>query len=205
VGCSVDEAREVNEKRLKDGIEVQQNGTDGSSEDRVKVEENLPYERETWENLVFRYEEPNAMARWDSPLFTVLREDKEPPFEAIWNALIGAPNSKPIIRPNQATVARPQNTSDFLYELDKATQAILNEILQWTKDHPGETGGEVVVGKKEGGNGDLVVELPATVVGLPTLQRLRRQFIGLNRTNSVPVDRIQAGFVGFLNDAFESA
>jgi protein KTI12 len=199
VGTSVEEARKINEARItkeESGGDVQEVGGD---------EEGKAYDRETWENLVFRFEEPNAMARWDSPLFTVLHEDTTPPFEAIWDALIGSPTSKVVVRPNQATVARAQSGQDYLYELDKVTQGVLNQILQWSKDHPGEGGGEVSVGEGKGeGKEELVVELPANVVGLPQLQRLRRQFIGLNRQNAVPVERIRAGFVGFLNDSFES-
>lgn len=188
IGTSVDDARSLNEARV---------GTDENA-----AEEEKPYDKATWDNLVFRYEEPNAMARWDSPLFTVLHEDPAPPFDAIWEALIGTPTSKVVVRSNQATMARAQTSENFLYELDKVTQGVLNQILQWSKDHPGEGGGEVNVGE---GDEELVVELPANVVGLPQLQRLRRQFVGLNRQNAVPVARIRQGFVGFLNDSFENA
>ena len=62
------------------------------------------YENELFENLVFRYEEPNGMTRWDSPLFTVPYEDEEPPFEAIWEALVNDDGKGKAIKPNQATV-----------------------------------------------------------------------------------------------------
>lgn len=159
----------------------------------------MPYESDCWENLVYRYEEPNAMARWDSPLFTVVWDDPLPPFSEIWDALIGtSEGGKKTVRPNQATVLKAPRGEDFLYELDKSTQGILNQILQWSKDHPGEGGGEVTVD-------GLVVELPANPVGLPALQRLRRQFISLNRQSAVPVERIRQSFVGYLNDSFEAA
>ena len=44
------------------------------------------------------------MTRWDSPLFTVPYDDKEPPYEAIWEAIIGKAGEKKIVRPNQSTV-----------------------------------------------------------------------------------------------------
>lgn len=169
-------------------------------ESEVK-EEDLPYEKECWENLVFRYEEPNAFARWDSPLFTVVWEDKQPPCEAIWESLVGSENGKKVVRPNQATVLKAPSSEDYLYELDKSTQTILNKILEWAKDHPGEGGGEVDVGEAAE---ELIVELPANPIGLPALQRLRRQFISLNRRDAVSVKRIKESFVGYLNDAFES-
>ncbi|OWP07372.1 RNA polymerase II Elongator complex associated protein Kti [Marssonina coronariae] len=189
VGTGVERAREANAARLEVDADA------GGEAD----EESLPYERECWENLVYRYEEPNAFARWDSPLFTVLWEDELPPCEAIWRALVGSEDEKKVVRPNQATVLKAPSTEDYLYELDKATQGILNRVLEWAKDHPGEGGGEVGVGE---GEEELVVELPSNPIGLPALQRLRRQFIAFNRKDAVPRERIKAGFVGYLNDTF---
>jgi protein KTI12 len=200
VGTPVSQARELNQKRL--GERDAAAGEEAREEAR---EEERPYESACWENLVFRYEEPNAMARWDSPLFTVLWDDAAPPGDAIWDALIGseAEGGKKLVRPNQATVLPQVSSEDFLYELDRSTQMILNRILDWTKDHPGEGGGEVSVGEED--KEELVVELPPNPVGLPALQRLRRQFIGLNRKNPVPVKRIRESFVGYLNDSFQAA
>jgi len=198
IGTPVSQARGVNDERLAgkhvdEGSEVQLDGV---------AEEERPYESECWENLVYRYEEPNAMARWDSPLFTVLWEDMTPPCEAIWDALVGsiAEGGKKVVRPNQATVMRAPTSEGYLYELDKSTQAILNRILEWAKDHPGEGGGEINVG--EGSEEELYVELPANPVGLPALQRIRRQYISLNRQNAVPMKRLRESFVAYLNDTF---
>jgi protein KTI12 len=188
VGTPIEKAREINEGRL-------------AARDEGKEEGEGAYEPENWENLVFRYEEPNAMARWDAPLFTVLWDDELPPGELIWDALIGSEDGgKKTVRPNQATVLKKVSGEDYLYELDRITQAILNRILEWAKDHPGEGGGEVNVGEGE----ELVVELSANPVGLPALQRLRRQFISLNRKDAVPVQRIKETFVGYLNDSFNT-
>ena len=193
IGTPISQAREVNNERLAGRKE-------GSGEMK---EEDKPYETECWENLVYRYEEPNAMARWDSPLFTVIWDDEMPPCEAIWDAVVGseAEGGKKVVRPNQATVLKKPNSEDYLYELDRSTQGILNRILEWAKDHPGEGGGIIDVGE---GAEELVVELPANPVGLPALQRLRRQFISMNRQNAVPVKRIRESFVGYLNDSFQA-
>lgn len=203
VGTPVERCREVNEERLARRDASAIGGGDGNGDVKEEVrEQDKPYEKDNWENLVFRYEEPNGFTRWDSPLFTVLWDDKTPPCEAIWDAIIGsyAEGGKKVVRPNQATVLKAPSSADYLHELDRTTQGVLNRILEWVKDHPGEGGGEVVISD---GDEELVVELPARQVGLPALQRLRRQFIGLNRTNSVPVKRIRESFVGYLNDSFE--
>jgi len=205
VGAAVDVARGGNDARLKrredraDIGEAGENGRKGSEEEEVGDEE--PYERETWENLVYRFEEPNAMARWDSPLFTVLWEDTEPPYSAIWDALVGSQNGqKGVVRPNRTTVLKPASGEGYLYELDKATQEIVSKIVEWSKDHMGEGGGEVAVGE------GLIIELPSNgTIGLPALQRLRRQFIAVNRRDAVSVTRIKGSFVGYLNDSFQGA
>lgn len=209
VGTAVDKAREINEARLRRREELKNGDVTAQMPD---VDEE-PYEPSTWENLVYRYEEPNGMARWDSPLFTVLWDDETLPCDAIWDAMIGSVDGKTkvVVKPNQATVLRPSSGEDYLYELDRATQEVLGKITEWTKDHVGEGGGEVLLdvnkvdGKDEKSEG-LVVELPASrTVGLPALQRLRRQFIALNRQNAVSATRIKESFVGYLNDSFQAA
>lgn len=44
------------------------------------------------------------MTRWDSPLFTVPFADEMPPFEDIWEAMIGSEGKAKLVKPNQATV-----------------------------------------------------------------------------------------------------
>ena len=86
IGTPAQTCREIN-NRLLTSLE-----TDGGYPDDV------------FENLIFRYEEPNGMTRWDSPLFTVLYSDDAPPFEAIWEAVIGKEGETKVVKPNAATV-----------------------------------------------------------------------------------------------------
>jgi protein KTI12 len=86
VGTPAEKCREINAKLLAD------KDNDGG------------YEIDDFENLIFRYEEPNGMTRWDSPLFTVLDEDDTPPFDQIWEAMVGSDGKLKVVRPNQATV-----------------------------------------------------------------------------------------------------
>lgn len=62
------------------------------------------YEEEDFENLIFRYEEPNGMTRWDSPLFIVVEEDEIPPCDQMWEALVGSDGKTKVVKPNMATV-----------------------------------------------------------------------------------------------------
>ena len=72
--------------------------------DRLKDDPSHAYPVADFENLIYRYEEPNGMTRWDSPLFTVLYEDQTPPFDQIWEAMIGSGGQTKVVRPNAATV-----------------------------------------------------------------------------------------------------
>lgn len=200
IGCSVDRARSNNEERLNAP-------SAGSAE---------PYSVPNWDNLVFRYEEPNPMTRWDSPLFALTWDDDAAQtravFEKLWDAVAGAGRKE--VQPNKVTVQRGNDGGgDFLYVLDRETQDVVKRILDAQKE-PAGGNGEVRIprgGSGNGGGGDLVVELPGKVVGLPQLQRLRRAYMGLNRGGiglegaggQLTGARIRESFVGYLNDAFE--
>jgi protein KTI12 len=179
----------------------------------VTDEAEAPYAPENWENLVFRYEEPNPMTRWDSPLFTLVWEDDETQtkqvFDSLWDTIAG--EGRKIIKPNQATVQRTRDAGgDYLYILDKETQDIVKRILDQQSDDGGD---EIVVPKGSGNDETLSVELPAgKKVGLPQLQRLRRAFMGFNRGgiglegvgNLSGPGRIRESFVRYLNDSFDA-
>lgn len=86
IGTSIEKCREINKRLLDD------EGVDGGYEDAV------------FENLVYRYEEPNGMTRWDSPLFTVPYDDAHPPYEQIWEAIMGSEGTGKVVKPNMATM-----------------------------------------------------------------------------------------------------
>ncbi|KAI1476435.1 hypothetical protein K445DRAFT_315783 [Daldinia sp. EC12] len=214
IGCTKEKAKEVNEERLRrrqDAVDAVKDKEEKNGEEREEEEED-PYEPENWENLVFRYEEPNPMTRWDSPLFTLIWEDGEEQtkqvFDSLWDAIAG--EARKLVRPNQATVQRTRDTGgDYLYVLDRETQEIVKRILDQQSDDGGD---DIKIPRNSGSNSeDLVVELPAgKKVGLPQLQRLRRAYMGLHRggiglegVGNMGPERIRETFVGYLNDAFE--
>ncbi|KAL8656510.1 MAG: hypothetical protein Q9210_000225 [Variospora velana] len=178
IGTPLDKCKEINTRSLEDKSQ------DGG------------YPTDIFDNLVFRFEEPNGMTRWDSPLFTVPFDDATPPHVEIWNALVGIGGEMKKVKPNQATIMKPAAEADYLYELDRITQKILNEIIGWQKERFGEPGGHITIGNQ-------VIELPTTAVSLPQLQRVRRQYISLNRQHSLPKSRISDSFVDYLNSNFE--
>lgn len=86
VGTPIEKCRNINTRLLEDGSK------DGG------------YATDIFENLVYRYEEPNGMTRWDSPLFTVPFDDDAPPFQDIWDAMVGSDGKAKIVKANLATV-----------------------------------------------------------------------------------------------------
>ncbi|KXH59414.1 RNA polymerase II elongator complex subunit [Colletotrichum salicis] len=246
IGCGVERARGINEERLRrretaatmttteetkgadsQPSEVSRDTTEDENKQDDNDEEQQPYDTDNWDNLVFRYEEPNPMTRWDSPLFTLIWDDDAAQTakvcDDIWDAVAGT--GRKVIKPNQATVQRSRDTSgDYLYVLDRETQDVVKRILEAQAE--GEEGGEVRVSRGDDGAAagaagsaagggekkkELVVQLPGRKVGLPQLQRLRRAFVGLNRggiglegVGNFSAERMRESFVGYLNDTFEN-
>ncbi|KAI9506241.1 elongator complex associated protein Kti2 [Coemansia spiralis] len=163
---SVDVARQINQRR-EDG-----------------------YDAPTFEELAMRYEEPNPAAKWDSPLFTVIQHDPDDvlPFDRIWDAVV----EQRAPAPNFATAMKPVTETNYLFELDRATQEIINAVLEAQKS--GVPTFEVVVpGTAE------KVKLPGRSLTLSELRRLRMQFTKLNRQVPLKIDKIPVLFVNYLN------
>ena len=92
---------------VRDGEETGGDGKgevdeEGSSAVLGGDKEDDPYDPQVWDELVYRFEEPNPMARWDSPLFTVPWEDAEPPCARIWEEVIEGKRGQ--VKTNLATV-----------------------------------------------------------------------------------------------------
>lgn len=84
-----------------------------------------PYPDQIFQELLLRYEEPNSATRWDSPLFTVIYDDKTLPTEEIWSVIT---NTK--TKPNMSTMQRSATDTDSLYELERGTQDVVTFIMQ---------------------------------------------------------------------------
>ncbi|KAF5681055.1 KTI12-like protein [Fusarium heterosporum] len=216
IGCSVDKAKEVNEARLQTRETETTKGTDteelapaATESGGPVVDSTEPYAPSNWDNLVFRYEEPNPMTRWDSPLFTLIWQDDEAQttkvFSDLWDAIAG--EARKVVRPNQSTIQRGREESgDYLYLLDRETSDVVKRIVEAQRE-----GDDVDEVRIPSGSEELVIQLPAgKKVGLPQLQRLRRAFMGLHRggigleaAGDMKASRLRDIFVTYLNDAFE--
>ncbi|XP_042877460.1 protein KTI12 homolog isoform X2 [Penaeus japonicus] len=153
------------------------------NENRLEDEQ---YTREVFDGLVMRYEEPNSSNRWDSPMFTVLPEDK-PQFESIFEAIY---LRKPP-PPNQSTQTQPLSSTNFLFELDRTTQEVTASIMSAQK----------IVG----GSDIKIPGVPEPInlrrtVTLAELTRARRQFISYTKMHPVEdTAKLSALFVQYLN------
>lgn len=131
--------------------------------------------------LIFRYEEPNGMSRWDSPLYTIPYIDEQLPVDEIWDSLIK--KAKP---PNQATVLKAAPPTNYLTELDRVTNEVVNTTMNLYNTNPGGT--VKLLDYPE------PVTLPMRLT-LAQMHRIRRNFISLNKMKPMDINRIQGMFI----------
>ncbi|XP_050090119.1 protein KTI12 homolog [Anopheles aquasalis] len=143
---------------------------------------------ETFDALCQRYEEPQDNNRWDRPLFTVYA-DEEPDLAQISKALF----EQTPLPPNLATQNMPLSATNFLFELDKCTQTIIDQIAAARK-----IGLEGPVEIPQAG---MRAEVPSSM-SVAQLNRHRRQFLNyvkMHTNVSSDISKIPAIFVQFLN------
>ncbi|KAF2220399.1 chromatin associated protein KTI12, partial [Elsinoe ampelina] len=161
------------------------------------------YPEPQFDNLVFRHEEPNGLNRWDSPLFVVPHDDPDPPYDAIWEAVVGGEGGRKTVKPHQATVLKKASEEGYLPYLERVCGDVVRQVEGWGRENGGE-GGRVRVRVEGVGDGEeLFVQVPMEGVRGPQLQRLRRQFVTINRTSEVVKKRVGRLFVEYLNDALQ--
>merc|ERR1711874_475867 len=145
------------------------------------------YNQDIFTGLVQRYEAPVSSNRWDSPLHLVLRDGRLDA-EAVYDSLF----NKAPPPPNQSTQCQPLSGTNFLYQLDQVTQAIVAAVMEAQKT--GHEGHEVALpGTKE----RFRLERSYT---LSELSRAKRQFITYAKARAVEdVDKLATMFVQYLN------
>ncbi|CCH45558.1 hypothetical protein BN7_5140 [Wickerhamomyces ciferrii] len=143
------------------------------------------WDPELLKQLSMRYEEPDGNSRWDSPLIPIAFDDVSIPFDDIWNTLVHqkAPQA------NAATMMKPATATNYLQELDKSTQFVINKVIEF----------EDLKTSRIKIDEDLFLDLPPQGVSNAKLQRIRRTFVTLNRVRSLDVDRIVPLFVDYLD------
>jgi len=167
-------------------------------------ETNSTYNPSTFDNLIMRYEEPSSMARWDSPLFTIPWTDEADslPYEILWKAITQG-DVKP---PNAGTVGAPKAPTDALQVLEQTTNLIVQSIMA-EQTASGVGGGSITFMLSSSDSSasstsasteplKLVIELPSRHIGLPELQRHKRQFVNTHK-KAVVLGSTEKGNVEF--------
>ncbi|KAK6905148.1 protein KTI12 [Kwoniella mangroviensis CBS 10435] len=170
------------------------------------------YKPATFDNLIMRYEEPSSMVRWDSPLFTI-PWDEQPPFEDIWNAILKG-DKKP---PPAAVLQRNKPPPNTLQTLTKTTQFIVTSLLSHISSLPGTSTYPIPSppAPQPNSKGPLVLHLPSRKLTLSEMQRLKRQFEGvqvkaqqsggLAASGNWTEEEVAVGFVRFLEEIWDTA
>jgi protein KTI12 len=129
-----------------------------------------------------RYEEPNGQSRWDSPLFHVSPSRRFSDWEAVGEIIKGTPTKQPSLATRRAELP-----SDYVQQLEAATRAVIDQVQ--SNASMGRLGFSFKGAK---------VNLTCKPTG-PELQRLKRQFILMNRQTNAPVADIERLFIDYLN------
>lgn len=147
------------------------------------------YTQDIFDALVQRFEAPDSRNRWDSPLFTVQKDDALP-LEQICNAIF----HRKAPPPNQSTQTQPLSSTNFLHELDKVTQDVVTAILNAQKiSVPGDI--ITVPGASE------KLQLPR-MLNMSELRRLRQQFISYTKLHpNENISQLANMFVQYLNQS----
>ncbi|XP_053664339.1 protein KTI12 homolog [Anopheles marshallii] len=175
--CTVHCAMTVEQREARRNEIVQNSATGGSDLDA-----------DTFDALCQRYEEPQDSSRWDRPLFTVYGEE-----ELNLSQINSALYDQAPLPPNLATQNMPLSATNFLFELDKTTQTIIDQIASARKIG--------LDGPVEIPQAGMRAEVPANM-SVAQLNRHRRQFLNyvkLHTNVSSDISKIPAIFVQFLN------
>ncbi|KAJ3367695.1 kti12, chromatin associated [Allomyces arbusculus] len=149
------------------------------------------YDEKTFDELVSRYEEPDGKNRWDAPLFFVMHWDESLPFAAIEDAIV----HRKAPPPNQSTMSKPLTETNYVYELDKATNELVLAFFQAQSNNP--PGAMVTLL-----DCTTKIQIPAMTVALATLKGIRRQFLKLNQQRTTnDVSKVKELFIHFLSES----
>jgi protein KTI12 len=169
-----------------------------------------------------RFEEPSSMVRWDSPLFTI-PWDEAPPFDTIWNTITTGAKAPPtsavvVVRPSLIPPARadvpqrPRPPPNTLKTLTTTTSTITTSLLSHINASPSASTFPIP-SPPAPVLGPLFLHLPMRRVTLPEMQRLKRQYEGVQIKAQASGGRaggrwaeweVAVGFVGFLEAAWDT-
>ncbi|KAG5537375.1 hypothetical protein RHGRI_024721 [Rhododendron griersonianum] len=146
------------------------------------------YNDKIFEDLVRRFERPDRRNRWDSPLFELwpFKDGIEKSSPAILDSVLyltktvdSKTRDVKVLQPTIATQTNRVSEANSLYEIDRATQEVMNAIVEAQSQAIGGPMNGITIGQ-----GLPTVNI-SRAVGLPELRRLRRTFIKLTGQSSL--------------------
>ncbi|EMD37286.1 hypothetical protein CERSUDRAFT_135770 [Gelatoporia subvermispora B] len=156
-------------------------------------EDERAYAPEVLDSLIFRYEEPSSMVRWDSPLFTVPWTDEDVPADDIWKAV-----TEGIVKPpNAGTQAVPKAPTDALRTLEHTSTTMVAALMA-EQSASGGLGGPLTLTVSPTVKAHLT--LPARNITLSELQRLKRQFVTVHK-KAITLGTIEKGAVDWSEES----
>ncbi|KAL3228623.1 Protein KTI12 [Nakaseomyces bracarensis] len=164
------------------------------------------------DQLIQRFEEPNDSNRWDSPCITILTTESDDILahqKDIDDILItsnsGASKKINKLSQNNPTVLKAATSSNFIQVLDATLTDTIKKIIQEVSNG---TSQRIILSENRDINepGCIYLDIPPQAqITLPRLNRLKRQFIQLNKNlRDVDQERIVPLFVAYLDQTFAS-
>lgn len=140
-------------------------------------------------DLTSRFEEPNNATKWDSPLFSVGQDEEQMPLAEMAAVLLKAQVVRP---PSMATTpVRSLPGQEYISHLNSITNETVSAI-QAQMNAVGPSRIAIVDGQST-----LLLELKRPV-NFGELQRLRRQFVHMNRLHPIDLSSIKRSFIEYL-------
>ncbi|SCU94682.1 LADA_0G10308g1_1 [Lachancea dasiensis] len=173
----------------------------------------IPWEHDLLNQLIQRYEEPNPQTRWDSPLIPILAAEdsikglSDPIFRALFPQLYKGTNDRETdqllstLKPNNATILKPAAHTNSLQILDAETSAVVKKVLAALQSNVVSGVTRIIISEVQDINDErcMYAEIPPQGVTVAQLQRIRRQFVAMNRLRSLEKERVAPLFVDYLN------
>lgn len=187
----------------------------------VRRNRNRTWDQALVDQLIQRFEEPNDSNRWDSPCITVLTDGdgdgdgddimayRAQIDSALQPARGGARTSGTARRlaQNNPTVLKPATSANFLQLLDSTLTDLVKKIIRESSG-AASPAHRIILSENQDINAPGCVYLdipPQAQVTLPHLNRLKRQFIQLNKNlRDVDQERIVPLFVAYIKQTFAS-
>ncbi|TIA86989.1 hypothetical protein E3P99_03472 [Wallemia hederae] len=146
------------------------------------------YSSQVFEELAYRYEEPNGTSRWDQPLISVLLQDKDLNYAQITDILTTQKQKKV----NIGVMTMPATAANYLQVLEATTTQVSAAITTASADNAG-VGGSTTIAlpqdllplpqKEFGDQMRPVIDLPSKQITPAQMNRYRRAFVGLHRND----------------------